>query len=209
MLRGLRLAFALVVFAAVPTFAAEPPAVSELVVGECYEIRVGDAALEQRLTGTLLLQTAEWTVFEDVPLTNARPEQRSHPIQRWIPTEKVHVLGRLGAPRVAPTSAPKPFQIGELVLPQWATAAGAMSAPGKLKAIDANRLSIEFEGTVESHHGVAFLCDLPLVGHWFRWKKSGTTQNKHDIPREDLLCVMVFARPEVAATKPGARNNLK
>ncbi len=207
---GIRLTIGLLLAAAGSALAAAPPPTVELEVGERYEIRSGDAEPEQRFSGTLILRNDEWIVLETVwpgraergvPVFPKVPGFNrlfrsvgagSAAVQYWIPAGKAQAIARL-EPLTEPAEAkPQTLAPGSTAEAIWALDGKLQNAQGKVAALDATRMTLECKTHLVEERGVPYLNEVPVVGKWFRSTSSRTEQATYEIPRSDLICVMVL-----------------
>lgn len=202
--------------AAASAMAADPPAVADLVIGDRYEIRSGDIEPEQHFSGTLILRNDEWIVLETVwpgraergvlvepgevhlgrPFFTSRVYRHvavgSTVVQHWIPAGKAQVIARLEPPAEPVEAEPQTLAPGSAVEAIWATDGKLQNAQGKVTTLDATQMTLECQTHLVEERGVPFLNEVPVVGKWFRSKTSRTEQATYEIPRSDLLCVIVL-----------------
>ena len=53
-------------------------------------------------------------------------------------------------------------------------------------------MTLECKTHVVEERGVPYLSEVPVVGKWFSWKNSRTEQATYEIPRSDLICVIML-----------------
>ncbi|MFO0896573.1 MAG: hypothetical protein U0836_03990 [Pirellulales bacterium] len=210
------LTIGLLLAVAASAMAAEPPAVADLVVGERYEIRSGDVKPEQRFSGTLILRNDEWIVLETVwpgraergvlvepggvhlgrPFFTSRVYRHvavgSTVVQHWIPAGKAQVIARLEPPTEPTEAEPQTLAPGSTAEAIWAIDGKLQNAQGKVAGLDATRMTLECKTHVVEERGVPYLSEVPVVGKWFSWKNSRTEQATYEIPRSDLICVIML-----------------
>lgn len=185
-------------------------AVTDLVVGDSYTIRVERSGVVESFSGALVKANAEWIVLERE--LEGRNEQgipssklgffnrtfknvgigREHDVV-WLPREAATVEQRtMSAKRaeLAEVATDEP-PTNSFCRIQYADGAETKSISGELSSQDETDLTVSSEVMVEERQGVPLLSDIPLVGRAFTRKTQVSQHRSHKFARDDVLAVRI------------------
>lgn len=185
-------------------------AVTDLVVGDGYTIRVERNGVTETIAGDLVKATANWIVLERqqgeqteyaVPISKLPYFSRTfknvgvgreHDVV-WLPREAATIEQRSMSaeqPPLTEIDGDEPPS-GQLCHVQYVAGAEAKSVSGKLSNDEGTDLTVSSEVMVEERQGVPMLSEIPLVGRAFTRTTRIAQHRSHKLARANVLAVRV------------------